>query len=145
MHMLRAHAAAYKAIRKLPGDCEVNAALPTASAAAADPLLLHKERQTLLMTFKLLAGPFRLVTARACMQMLSLCLWLACQLIFRLTICPGGRDVNVGIIHNVFWTEPKGQGWRYAHARWPHFRPGMIVGICCSHGVSQPCWHHGAT
>lgn len=30
---------------------------------------------------------------------------------------PGGKDVQIGLIHNVFWTEPKGHGWRYAHAR----------------------------
>ena len=29
----------------------------------------------------------------------------------------GGKDVLVGIVHNVFWTEPKGTGILYAHVR----------------------------
>ncbi len=34
----------------------------------------------------------------------------------------GGKDVLVGLVHNVFWTEPKGTGIMYAHVRyytWP--------------------------
>ncbi|DBB01829.1 hypothetical protein WJX77_006999 [Trebouxia sp. C0004] len=30
---------------------------------------------------------------------------------------PGGKDVLVGLVHNVFWTEPKGTGILYAHVR----------------------------
>ncbi|KAL3135656.1 hypothetical protein ABBQ38_006135 [Trebouxia sp. C0009 RCD-2024] len=30
---------------------------------------------------------------------------------------PGGKDVMVGLVHNVFWTEPKGTGIMYAHVR----------------------------
>ena len=29
----------------------------------------------------------------------------------------GGKDVMIGLIHNVFWTEPKGYGPLYAHVR----------------------------
>ena len=29
----------------------------------------------------------------------------------------GGKDVMVGLVHNVFWTEPKGTGIMYAHVR----------------------------
>ena len=29
----------------------------------------------------------------------------------------GGQDVLVGIVHNCFWTEPKGSGILYAHVR----------------------------
>lgn len=39
----------------------------------------------------------------------------------RLLICDcmlaGGKDVMVGLVHNVFWTEPKGTGILYAHVR----------------------------
>lgn len=31
---------------------------------------------------------------------------------------PGGAEVAVGIVHNVFWLEPKGTGPLYAHVRW---------------------------
>ncbi len=31
---------------------------------------------------------------------------------------PGGAKVAVGIVHNVFWLEPKGTGPLYAHVRW---------------------------
>ncbi|KAK9814269.1 hypothetical protein WJX72_003165 [[Myrmecia] bisecta] len=30
---------------------------------------------------------------------------------------PGGKDVQVGIVHNVFWVEPRGSGPLYAHVR----------------------------
>ena len=30
---------------------------------------------------------------------------------------PGGDTTAVGIVHNVFWLEPKGQGPLYAHVR----------------------------
>jgi hypothetical protein len=30
---------------------------------------------------------------------------------------PGGETTAVGIVHNVFWLEPKGQGPLYAHVR----------------------------
>jgi hypothetical protein len=30
---------------------------------------------------------------------------------------PGGATTAVGIVHNVFWLEPKGQGLLYAHVR----------------------------
>jgi hypothetical protein len=30
---------------------------------------------------------------------------------------PGGETTAVGIVHNVFWLEPKGEGLLYAHVR----------------------------
>lgn len=30
---------------------------------------------------------------------------------------PGGATTAVGIVHNVFWLEPKGSGPLYAHVR----------------------------
>ncbi len=30
---------------------------------------------------------------------------------------PGAEDVAVGIVHNVFWLEPKGKGPLYFHVR----------------------------
>lgn len=30
---------------------------------------------------------------------------------------PGGNTTAVGIVHNVFWLEPKGSGPLYAHVR----------------------------
>ena len=39
------------------------------------------------------------------------CCWLTGVLL------PGGQDVAVGLVHNVFWTEPKGTGLHYAHVR----------------------------
>ena len=42
--------------------------------------------------------------------------------------CPGGRDVLIGLIHNVFWTEPKGYGPLYAHVRCVLGCYGPIIG-----------------
>ena len=32
-------------------------------------------------------------------------------------VCAGGSEVEVGVVHNVFWTEPKRHGLLYTHVR----------------------------
>ena len=48
----------------------------------------------------------------------------------------GGKDVLVGLVHNVFWTEPKGTGILYAHVRYVT----TPVVHSCFHW-SLPCLH----
>ncbi len=48
---------------------------------------------------------------------------------------PGGGDVEVGLVHNVFWMEPKGSGPFYSHVKcamlgsffWPKGEAGLVL------------------
>ena len=42
---------------------------------------------------------------------------------------PGGKECAVGIVHNVFWLEPKGDGLAYSHVKCAAFRAAAAAPV----------------
>jgi len=43
-------------------------------------------------------------------------------------LCAGGSEVQVGVVHNVFWTEPKSKGPLYTHVK--YITPTLPTIVC---------------
>jgi hypothetical protein len=106
------------------------------SAQAAGTYLLNELRTHAAMYRALKAMPGGLIGLRTTLLALppSLMVWQRLTSDFA---GAGGKDVMVGICHNVFWTEPKRGGPFYAHVRsvcMPHCPSHEhFVHVACKH------------
>ena len=129
-NMLLSHAKAYKAIKALPG-------LITLCIESGNPCPCltwqYQGMHALLLdgvtpTIELHS---RETSAMVCKKREGEALMRRIVASWSPRVRAGGSEVEVGVVHNVFWTEPKRHGLLYTHVRYaPHMQGFRITAPC---------------